>query len=280
MRITSISENPILEIPFLNAGKGAGGFYVDQLPVHMATVEGLPEGLDAIVATADLQGRERCDRNHRGPRRLLGEVLPSRLRDEILPDLGLSPQRTGILLAGDFYTLPGLDKRGGSGDVIEVWRAFGETFKWTVGVAGNHDLFGNDIHPQTSLGSCCHYLDDSCVILDGRRLAGLGGIIGNPKRPHRRTDEEYMFCLESLLERQPEILILHDGPNSPADRLRGSAPIRQALERHGPLLVVRGHAHWRIPLVQLDSGTQVLNVDCRVVVLHSGKKFTNPQVGR
>ncbi len=44
------------------------------------------------------------------------------------------------LLAGDFYTVPALDKRGGTGDVTDVWRAFGECFAW---VAGNHDLFGD-----------------------------------------------------------------------------------------------------------------------------------------
>jgi len=44
--------------------------------------------------------------------------------------------------------------------------------------------------------------------------------------------------------------------------------IRVAIERLRPSLVVRGHAHWKQPLVQLSGGAQVLNVDARVVVLH------------
>ena len=51
----------------------------------------------------------------------------------------------GVLLAGDLYTVPALDRRGGSGDVTAVWRAFGDEFSWVVGVAGNHDTFGADL---------------------------------------------------------------------------------------------------------------------------------------
>lgn len=36
MRTTSFNSKPISEIPFLNAGRGQGSFYVDRLPVHVA----------------------------------------------------------------------------------------------------------------------------------------------------------------------------------------------------------------------------------------------------
>jgi hypothetical protein len=39
------------------------------------------------------------------------------------------------------------------------------------------------------------------------------------------------------------------------------------IDQSGRPLVVRGHAHWPEPLVELASGVQVLNVDARVVVL-------------
>ncbi len=275
MRITSISSEPILEIPFLNAGKGQGSFYVDRLPVLTAEVDGLPENLDAIVATADLQGRERFEESASGPPRLLGEVLPKRLSETILPSLGLTAERTGVILAGDFYTVPGLDKRGGSGDVTEVWKAFGSCFKWAAGVPGNHDTFGTDAHPSSRLSDNLHYLDNDRVAIDGLRIAGVGGIIGNPRRRHRRSDQEFTQCLEDLLDDAIDVLIMHDGPDAPEAGMRGSLMIRHAIERLRPPLVVRGHAHSEQPLVELASSTQVLNVDSRVVIMCRAQMVCN-----
>ena len=117
MKILSIDNQPIHELPFLNAGKRPGDFYTDRLPIHVATVDALPEGCEAIVATADLQGREFSPKNTtrqlQQGLRLLGEVLPEFLAAEIFPELGVNEAKTGAFLAGDFYTVPGLDKRGG-----------------------------------------------------------------------------------------------------------------------------------------------------------------------
>lgn len=271
MKIQSISTELIRDIPFLNAGKGAGSFYVDRLPVHLGVVDELPGELDAIVATADLQGRERFQDAGGGPPRLLGEVLPKRLAEETLPELRISPLRTGVLLAGDFYTVPALDRRGGSGDVTKVWQAFGKEFAWVAGVAGNHDTFGDDLHPARHSTGNLHYLDQRRVTLNGLRIAGLGGIIGNTRRPHRRSIDEYIDCLGELLNEPADILITHDGPDKQEDGCRGSPAIREALELMAPSLVVRGHAHWTTPLVDLAGGTQVLNVDARVVILRAGQ---------
>ena len=80
MRILSINPEPITKIPFLNAGRGPGGFYEDRLPILDAVVDRLPNGVSAIIATADLQGRERFQGSPNGVPRLLGEALPNRLR--------------------------------------------------------------------------------------------------------------------------------------------------------------------------------------------------------
>lgn len=269
MRIINIQDELIATLPYLNAGKGMGNFYVDQLPVHFGEVDQLPDGVSALVVTADLQGRETFESANRRPPRLLGEVLPAILESEILPTLDLPNGRIGTLLAGDFYTVPGLDKRGGSGNVTSVWEAFAETFDWVAGVAGNHDTFGsrgeNPFKPK--LSGRCQLFDRGTALIDDLQIAGLSGIIGNPRRAWRRAADDFVEQMVGLTDSAPDILIMHDGPDCPEFGFRGTPMIREALAMCEPTLIVRGHAHWDRPLVELDSGHQVLNVDARVVVL-------------
>lgn len=267
MLITSFQEQVIGQIPFLNAGKGPGSFTVDELPIHIAKTSAMPGDLDAIVVTSDLQGRECFEENGGGPPRLLGEVLPDRLCNEFLAALGVVPSRVGALLAGDFYTVPALDKLGGTGDVTDVWRAFATAFRWVAGVAGNHDTFGQHTRPLKRIATNVHYLDGTWAELGGLRIAGIGGIIGNPRKTQRKAESSFVDQLESLLRLRPDVLVMHDGPDCPEAGLRGSAIVRETLERFRPPLVVRGHAHWRSPLARLKGDTQVLNVDCRVVII-------------
>ncbi len=268
MRIQSINPELITEIPFLNAGRRPGAFYVDQLPVHEAFVDRLPDGMSAIIATADLQGREQLKKSPTAPPRLLGEVLPEQLATDILPELGLTTGQIGVLLAGDFYTVPALDRRGGSGDVTNVWWSFADQFDWVAGVAGNHDTFGDDPKAAPRFHSRkIHYLDEARVNINGLKIAGLGGIIGSPHRAQRRSADDYGRALKSLLESQTDILVMHDGPDAPAHGFRGASFIREIIELLRPKLIVRGHANWKEPFVELDGGVQVLNVDARVVIL-------------
>lgn len=271
MRITSIQPELIREIPFLNAGRGPGGFYRDTLPVHHGFVDKLPEGMSAIIATADLQGRETFESSGGKPIRLLGEVLPALLAEEIIPNLGVGEGRIGVLLAGDFYTVPALDKRGGSGDVTSVWHAFFRSSDWVVGVAGNHDLFG-DAATRPRFPKPMHFLDNDTVVMEGLSIAGLSGIPGNPRRPWRRTEDDFVETLDLLLCDSPAIVIIHDGPDVPDSGHRGSPRIRQVVEQAEPALLVRGHSHWKEPLATLSNGTQVLNVDARVMILTSEKR--------
>lgn len=188
------------------------------------------------------------------------------LAHEILPNLDLANGRIGVLLAGDFYTVPALGKRGGSGDVASVWQAFADEFDWIVGVAGNHDLFGDAaIRPRFT--DPVHFLDQDTVNIDELPIAGLSGIPGNPRRPRRRTEDEFVGALDLLLCDSPAIVVMHEGPDAPNFGFRGSPRIRHALERSKSTLVVRGHAHWSKPFAELSNGTQVLNVDARVVIL-------------
>jgi Icc-related predicted phosphoesterase len=111
-----------------------------------------------------------------------------------------------------------------------------------------------------------HYLDADRVTIDDLAIAGIGGIIGNPDRTQRRSETDYLETLELVLCDETDVLVMHDGPDS-GDGQRGSPRVREVVERLRPKLVVRGHAHWAQPLAELTTGTQVLNVDARLVVL-------------
>ena len=270
MKIATITSEPFHELVYRNTGRNQ--CIVDETLLFLkAEVDALPNGLQALIVTADLQGREKAPGSIIDAR-LLGVRVAEEL--EILEDRGLLPalSTTGVILAGDFYCREDMDRRGGSGDVCPVWEALAERCRWVAGIAGNHDLFGTQLANPDSHAGCwqnnIHYVDNRAVELDGLKIAGLSGIIGNPRRPFRRDEATYIQCLESLLDREPHLLVLHDGPNDCEQTRKGNSLMRETLEAARDCLVVRGHTHWEQPLAPLANGTQVLNVDSRVVVLH------------
>lgn len=267
MRILELALAPVFEVPFLNAGRSQGDYYEDRLPIHIGRVDRLPQGVKALVATSDLQGRESFRTSTTDSLRLLGEVVPQILSHFLSSNFDLSGNKVGVLLAGDFYTVPALDKRGGSGDVTSVWNAFGEQFAWVAGVAGNHDIFGDNSTSPPRFQSPLYFLDEGSIEIDGLSIAGISGIAGNPIKLWRKTEEAFEHFIEDLAYCEPGILLMHDGPDVPELGLKGSPRIRQALMRLGKPLVVRGHAHWNQPLAELANNLQILNVDARVVIL-------------
>ena len=88
----------------------------ETLEVFSAKVDLLPSPIDALVVASDLQGRETELSSEDGPRRLLGEVVAEDLA--VLSELGKLPSidRMGVILCGDLFSRPALDRRGGSGD--------------------------------------------------------------------------------------------------------------------------------------------------------------------
>lgn len=268
MRIIKLESKPIAELTFLNAGRGPGQYYEDILPVELAWVDQLPDGVAAIVVTSDLQGREHF-KYQIGPQlRLLGEWLPQVLAESILPGLSLPAGRIGVFLAGDFYTVPALDKRGGSGDVTPVWQAFGEHFSWVVGVAGNHDTFGDHAKPP-DFRKPVYFLDKNSVCVDGLTIAGISGIVGNPDKPWRKSEDEFEEYICSLQSAEPDVVLMHDGPGIPELGYRGSLRMLEAVSFLSKPLIMRGHAHWNKALAELPTGLQILDVDARVVILRS-----------
>ena len=269
LRITSLQHEPSWEIEYQSTSPWQGPVDV-KLPILRARTDRSLSGINAILITADLQGREVP--NASGEQRLLGQRLAEEL--VALAECGEIPdlESIGVILAGDLYTVPQLDKMGGTGDVRPVWREFARMCAWVAGVAGNHDLFsGKASNPMSEDfldEKGIYFLDESVVELNGLRISGLSGIIGRPTKLWRRSEEQYIAALQRLLEWEPDILVLHDGPDVSERRLRGTIVIREALESstRTPLLV-RGHAHWDVPLAELSNGIQVLNVDSRAVLL-------------
>ncbi len=241
--------------------------------MELAWVDQLPDGVAAIVVTSDLQGREHFKHQTGSQLRLLGEWLPQVLAESILPGLSLPTGRIGVFLAGDFYTVPARDKRGGSGDVTTVWQAFGEYFSWVVGVAGNHDTFRDHAKPP-NFRKPLHFLDKHSANVDGLTIAGISGIVGNPDKPWRKPEEEFEEYLFSLQSAEPDVILMHDGPGIPELGYRGSQRMLEAVSFLSKSLIIRGHAHWKQALAELPTGLQILNVDARVVVLRSSEYAT------
>jgi hypothetical protein len=263
MRVLEIDSEPFHVLEYLDAAP-RGGTQLRRLPLLRGRAEGLPAELDALLVCADLQGRARSGD---GQLRLLGEALASEYAALAELELVPPPDFTGVVLAGDLYAAPGADKMGATGDVREVWRAFAGGFRWVAGVAGNHDLFGK---PQEQSRFCrepgVHLLDGDTIELDGLRIAGVGGISGNPDKPNRRGPEAFLAAVRQRLAGRPHLLVLHEGPDGGEPALRGNPELRTILGS-GQTLVICGHVHWDRPLVTLASGPQLLNVDARAVLL-------------
>lgn len=242
---------------YRNAARG-GGTETARLPIVVAQARGLPESLDALIATSDLQGIVPDPRTREST--LLGCAVAETL-EELAFDGELPPAaRTGVLLAGDLYSVPGADKRGGHGDVAEVWRAFAERFAWVAGVAGNHDEVST-----VAVGAQVRVLDTDCAELDGLRLGGVGLVAGNPEKRGRRAEDDQLARLELVAESGVDILICHEGPSGGPGQ-PGHQGIRALLEQARVPLTLCGHVHWDSPLASCGGG-QILNVDARVVVL-------------
>lgn len=256
LRISSIDAAPVTEIRYLNAARG-GGTLVERLPICVAHTARLGDELDAIVACSDLQG---IVRGQNDEAELLGAYVAYAL-EELSFEGKLPPSaRTGAILAGDLYSVPEANKRGGYGDVADVWAAFASRFAWVAGVAGNHD----DVSSVPEIGDNVYLLDGEISVVDAIRIGGVAGIIGTKQKPGRRPEDVQLGKLEHVLASDPDIVVLHEGPCG-GDHQPGHPAIRAMLEENRAVTIC-GHVHWPRPLAE-HAGGQILNVDARVIVL-------------
>jgi 3',5'-cyclic-AMP phosphodiesterase len=261
VKILSIDPTPIHHIPYQCAASGKRGVANLNLPIHLGKVDRLPADVGAIVVTSDLQGIDPA------LNRLMGHRVAEEL-EALIDNLEGIPNslQTGVILAGDLYAR--LERRGGSGDVRAVWQDFHCRFRWVAGVAGNHDNFGTAAEfAQFERLSNLHHLDGRMVRVDELDLAGISGLISTKQKPFRRPPKVYQQLLRELLDRSPDILILHEGPSAPDHNLHGNDTIRTELINRRSILTICGHVFWNQPVINLPQGSQVLNVDSRVVIL-------------
>jgi hypothetical protein len=259
----NLQQSAYYELPFLNAAPGRRGIAVrEKLPFLRAVVTGLPQGAPPIVATADLQGRSEAGET---ADTLLGCAVADALR-AIQATGGLPAPETSLgLLAGDFYSFPNAVKRGGIGDVSEVWFRMSRRFNCLAGVFGNHDLFGE---PQCPCHPPDELLDGTVRELAGLRIGGVSGIIGDPSRANRRSPDGFADQLVQVLDQRPDILLMHAAPQI-GDGAPGEPLIAERIqEANYEGLIVCGHVHWR-ERVQRCGRAPVLNVDGAVVTLVS-----------
>lgn len=269
MKITALHDEPIEHYPYWIVKTGGrdkhGNRVIEKvnLPILLGKIRGLGQNIDALIATSDLQGSVKEGENEY----LLGEKLPGFL--SLFLDIEfpyLDKNRVGVVLCGDLYA--NLEKRGGIGNVKEVWRAFNKHFKWVVGVAGNHDDFGSQKELEGfKREENTHYLHGQIKEIDKIKVGGISGIMGQTDKPNRVEESEFLAMLKKMLLKQPSMVLLHQGPNDSDGNREGSDEIRNILEASPPNLIFCGHTHWNKPLATLENEAQIVNLDGRVVLL-------------
>lgn len=270
MRILEVIMASFSEIPCVNVA--SGGKYVEDnyIPVLQGVVDQLPQGLEALLITSDLQGFD-SQIKPSSERILLGHIVANEMAK--MANFGLlpEPEKIGVILAGDLYAIPELNRRGGIGNVEEVWQSFAKNFRWVTGVAGNHDYFKGKDSFETVFRAwpSIYPLHGEVVMLEDIKIAGISGIMGNSNKPWRHSARDFSRMCAKVLEEKPDILVLHEGPEIGEKHFSGHQEVRKAIERYkkGELLVICGHRHWREPLLDLKENIQILNTEFRVVLL-------------
>lgn len=194
LRITKIESAPFHALGYRTAGPKGKPVRV-QLPFYRAEAEGLPSSVKTLVLTSDLQGRETGRQN-----RLLGCALADEL--VVLHNKGIILRPNLIALCGDLYEYPDCHKRGGTGPVDEVFCALSNACDQVVGVLGNHDELAQH---DAALAPNISILDGTHSSMLGLRVGGLSGIIGDPKRHLRRSEDDFLKRLESLTSKSPTV---------------------------------------------------------------------------
>lgn len=271
MRVIQVQEDPVDVLTYYRVREGSKGKETLDVPFYAVHTDSLPHGISALIATSDLQGVEALSRPKgriKPGHRLVGHAVAEKC-SKILDSLGLDSGRAGVFLAGDLHSDVTLSKRGGYGDVRDIWMAFRERFRWCVGVAGNHDTFGGvaDLEAFKRVTGI-HLLDGNLITVNGLRIGGVSGVIGtSTSKPWRQPPDAYKRLVDQALRASPRLFLLHEGPSIREKGLDGRDETRGYIEAWPPCIVICGHRNWPGNRMEmLSNGGQVLNVEGKVVL--------------
>lgn len=196
--------SPFAQIRHHNALPRRQGPAVEHLSVQRAEVDALPAGLDALVATSDLQGRGITASDDDPP--LLGEVLAEWWATSAQQGLVPDPARTGMLLCGDLWAHPASINAAGRATSVPYGRpcpgpSDGSQASWaTTTCSTSARTAASDHLRRAPFSANAHVLDGTVCDVDGLRVAGVSGLIGDPRLLHRRESPAYRALLERLID--------------------------------------------------------------------------------
>ena len=72
-------------------------------------------------------------------------------------------------------------------------------------------------------------MDGAVAIYNGLTIGGVCGIVGNTNKNQRKTESQYEQYLDKILNKKPDILLLHEGPDDPLNQQRGNLMIREKI---------------------------------------------------
>ena len=94
----------------------------------------------------------------------------------------------------------------------------------------------------------------------------MSGIIGNKKRPQRKSEENYLKYLNNSKLKNSDIFLLHQTPKGNKPKQIGDNNIADFFIKNGNSLVIAGHCRWNEHLAELGQN-QILNTDSKVFII-------------
>ncbi len=261
LKIQAETLRDLMVIPCSEVGRGSTGPLRTDFVIHRVDAI-IPDAFDAIVILGDMQAMD----SHFIPvedRTLLGVCVAHELGTYCGLGLWPSPERVLICLTGDLFTVASLDKRGGTGDVISVYRAFAKYFPHVVAVAGNHDLFGEGTSIATAEKTGVRVLNGTQIQFGEFTVGGICGIAGDNGKVWRNTKRELKQLVQTAAK-DADLLLVHEPPK--LDGYRGNQDLSDFLAPMFDGVVAAGHVGWDTVIANSEFG-KVFNLEGRGIVL-------------